>query len=356
MKRPRILARNFEAGETAESFLIAAIASILAIRLFLRITNYPQLGGSGLHIAHLLWGGLLMLAAIIVLLSFIGKTAVTLGSILGGIGFGAFIDEVGKFVTSDNNYFFRPAVALIYVIFIVLFLIVRVLHTRGAYTKREYLVNALRAIEEAAVHDLDEEEKRLAVHYLERSDASLPFVAALKSALAQTNLSPPTNPSLLTRIKILIASFYRYVAQLRLFGLAVTIFFIAQLLVKILYVFVLIFFVGLRREQILDYRVIALVAGQIRHLSFVDWAEIVSSLLSGLFVLGGVLFIRRSRVSAYKMFERSILISIFLTQVFAFYKEQFSALLGLFFNIAVLVALRYMIDREKAAEGIVPRI
>ena len=48
------------------------------------------------------------------------------------------------------------------------------------------------------------------------------------------------------------------------------------------------------------------------------------------------------------MFERSILVSIFLTQVFAFYKEQFSALLGLLFNIVVLAALHFMIERERA--------
>ncbi|MFN2455354.1 MAG: hypothetical protein ABR577_14155 [Pyrinomonadaceae bacterium] len=342
--------RNFEAVGAAESFLVAAVASILAIRLFLNITGYPQLGGNGLHIAHMLWGGLLMLAAIITLLSFLGKTAVTAGAILGGVGFGAFIDEVGKFITSDNNYFFKPAVALIYVIFVLLFLVLRILHARGNFTDREYLINALRAMEEAALYDLDEEEQRLALKYLEQSDGALPLVAALKQTLARTALSPSPSPSLFTRIKNLIADFYRYVAQLPFFSFVVIFFFIAQLFVKAVYVFVLIFFIGLRREQILDYRVIGFVFGQIRHLSFVDWAEIASSFLSGIFVLCGVWLVRRARLNAYRMFERSILVSIFLTQVFAFYKEQFSALLGLFFNIAVLVALRYMIDRERTAE------
>jgi len=50
------------------------------------------------------------------------------------------------------------------------------------------------------------------------------------------------------------------------------------------------------------------------------------------------------------MFERSILVSIFLTQVFAFYKEQFSALFGLLFNIVILLALRFMIERERASK------
>jgi hypothetical protein len=44
--------------------LISRIATVLVIRTELWLTNYPQLGGSGLHIAHLLWGALLMLLAI----------------------------------------------------------------------------------------------------------------------------------------------------------------------------------------------------------------------------------------------------------------------------------------------------
>ena len=41
---------------------------------------------------------------------------------MGGLGFGLFIDKLAKFITSDNNYFFRPAIALIYAIFVLLLL------------------------------------------------------------------------------------------------------------------------------------------------------------------------------------------------------------------------------------------
>jgi hypothetical protein len=104
-----------------ETLIIAGVATVLMIRTQLWLTNYPQLGGHGLHIAHLLWGGLFMLLAIGLLLTFAGRPVLRAAAIVGGVGFGFFIDELGKFVTADNNYFYRPAAALIYLIFVGLF-------------------------------------------------------------------------------------------------------------------------------------------------------------------------------------------------------------------------------------------
>ncbi len=46
------------------------------------------------------------------------------------MGFGLFIDEVGKFVTEDVNYFFRPAVAIIYAVLIYSYVVGRELISR----------------------------------------------------------------------------------------------------------------------------------------------------------------------------------------------------------------------------------
>ena len=50
------------------------------------------------------------------------------------------------------------------------------------------------------------------------------------------------------------------------------------------------------------------------------------------------------------MFQRSILVSIFLTQVFMFYREQWAGLYLLAFNLLMLVALDFMIEREANAD------
>ncbi|HVF86739.1 MAG TPA: hypothetical protein VM866_04080, partial [Pyrinomonadaceae bacterium] len=201
MKKERLLVRNFQAGTYLESFLVAAVASVLVIRLFLQLTGYPQIGGGGLHIAHMLWGGLLMLAAMIILLSFLNRAAARVAAVAGGIGFGTFIDEVGKFVTSDNDYFFQPAVAMIYVIFILIFLTIRAIHKERTYSSAEYLVNALKEMEEAALHNLDEDEKGRALLYLNKCDPADPLVSALKSSLLKVTLRPLPRAGVLTRVR-----------------------------------------------------------------------------------------------------------------------------------------------------------
>ncbi len=122
-------ARNIIGEDLLENFIISAVASLLLIRLYLYITDYPQLGGSGLHIAHMLWGGMLMLVALFISLGCLSHPAHEWAAVLGGIGFGAFIDELGKFITQDNNYFFQPTIAIIYVTFILIYLATRIIFT-----------------------------------------------------------------------------------------------------------------------------------------------------------------------------------------------------------------------------------
>ena len=124
------------------TFLVASVVTVLATRAYLAATGYPQIGGGGLHLAHVLWGGLLMALAMMLLLSYVGPVPRSLGAVLGGVGFGLFIDEVGKFVTSDNDYFYAPTAAIIYLVTVVLVLIVEGLHGRRAHHPAEYLAVA----------------------------------------------------------------------------------------------------------------------------------------------------------------------------------------------------------------------
>lgn len=326
---------------------MAAVSAVLATRLFLHLSGYPSLGGDRLHLAHLMWGGLLMLAAMVVLLSFIGRGPARLASLLGGVGFGLFIDEVGKFVTRDNDYFYEPAVALIYVTFVFLFLSRHAIHDRIAYRPEEYLMNALRETGEYARSDLDEVERTRALEHLGQSDPAHPLTAALREALERARVVDPRAPSPFSRLRTRARATYRRVAGLRGFDLGLIVFFIGQLAVKLAYGALLIFVLGVGWENLLDVAYVGRVAERFRVLSGLEIAQLAASAVSGACVLMGIARLRASRRIAFGWFERAILVSILLVQPFSFYREQFAALVELAFNLVVLAALRSAIRLEE---------
>lgn len=120
----------FDARNLLDVYLASALIAVVATRLFLSLTNYPQLGGEGFHIAHVLWGGLLMAVGTLMLLLAQNPNR-RLAAIVSGAGFGLFIDEIGKFVTSDVNYFYKPAALIIYLTFLVMWVIARWIVTRA---------------------------------------------------------------------------------------------------------------------------------------------------------------------------------------------------------------------------------
>ncbi len=327
--------------------LVSAVAAVLTIRLFLELSGYPELGGAGLHIAHMLWGGLFMLIAIFILLSYLGKTLDRWAAIAGGFGFGIFIDEIGKFVTADNDYFFRPAIALMYICFVFLFLAMHAVHARPRYSQKEYLMNAIQKLEDLVLHDLDPDERRQVLALLKRSDLEDPLVMSLRQVLTNADLVPRRRPGPGHRLRRVLRRLYRRLASLPQFPRIVILIFVVQLLLKLLYAGAILFLAGFGWSAVSSQGVFGWLIGRIEGLSFTDFAQLASSLLSGYFVLLGVLAIRQSRAKAFQLFEQSILVSIFLTQVFAFYREQFFALIGLMFNIALLVFTRYIQRQEK---------
>ncbi|WP_261773187.1 hypothetical protein [Rhodococcoides corynebacterioides] len=141
-RRGRSAVRSAHGTSAVESFVIVAVATILITRAYLEITDYPQVGNGTLHIAHALWGGAGMMAALVIGWLFLGYGARVVAVVLGGIGFGLFLDEVGKFVTRDNDYFYGPASEIMYVTIVAVLVATRVLRDAAEPSPRECLANA----------------------------------------------------------------------------------------------------------------------------------------------------------------------------------------------------------------------
>src|SRR5207237_1728006 len=104
-------ARDFEAGIYLQDLLVSAVVAILLTRLFLGMTGFPRMGGGGLHVAHMLWGGLLMLIALVLLLAVIGKRTKRLAAVIGGGGFVLFVDRLGKLLNGDKAVYFLHTIS-----------------------------------------------------------------------------------------------------------------------------------------------------------------------------------------------------------------------------------------------------
>ncbi len=148
--------------------LLSFAISVSLTRLFLELTGYPQLGRGGLHIAHVLWGGLLLFIAALIPMLFANRWAFTLDSVLAGVGVGLFIDEVGKFITQTNNYFYPPAAPIIYAFFLLVVLVYIEMRRRREHDVRTELYAVLDELEEVLDHDLSDLERTRILARLER--------------------------------------------------------------------------------------------------------------------------------------------------------------------------------------------
>jgi hypothetical protein len=100
-------------------------------------------------------------------------------------------------------------------------------------------------------------------------------------------------------------------------------------------------------------QILSLVEG--RDVTFVHVASMCSSAVAGVLVLAGALKLREGdRVAAYRRFDRALLVSIFVTQIFAFVESQFAAAFGLGIDILLLVTLRAMQRGERHLRRLSP--
>jgi hypothetical protein len=139
--------------------LVSFAATVTATRAFLELTGYPRIGGGELHIAHALFGGLFLFAAALLPILLAGRNVYRAAAVLAGIGIGLFIDEVGKFITTRNDYFYPAAAPLIYATFLLAVLIYLRVRRRIEPDPRSQLLTSLQLVEEAVDNDLQARER-----------------------------------------------------------------------------------------------------------------------------------------------------------------------------------------------------
>jgi hypothetical protein len=292
------------------------VLTVLVTRGLLALTGFPQLGGGGLHVAHVLWGGLLMAVAVVGTLSWAGPVVRPLAAVVGGIGFGLFIDEIGKFVTADNDYFYEPTASLIYVVVVLLVLAGEAIHGRRTRDPHETLAAAAdlavagvaggfsvrarrqaRALADEAGDVRGAAEVRALLDAVEDDAHELPdpigavstFVVRTSRRVVQTSWAP--------RVTVLVLG----LATLYTIGRGI----------------------GL-----------SLASNEL------PWWALIGMLVSGVASLVcsviGLRLVGTDRVRGYEWFRRAVLVNLLLTQIFLFRVDQWSAVSGLVVDLMLL--------------------
>lgn len=331
----KYFAFNADSEEYLDPFLIASIFSVLLIRFFLHATNFPQIGTGSFHIAHMLWGGFFMLIAIVLFAGFLNRPIHKLATVIGGIGFGAFIDELGKYTTADNNYFFEPAIAMIYVVFIVLYLAIRFINKNRKLQSKEYLLNALEITKNMAFYEKTTGLKGKTLKMLHKTDIKEPFAKELIMMVEKFEPHYSRKKDIFDKFIEKIEEAYNSLVGNRFFTTAII----------TIFVLLSIYHFIKASGAITPY-----FNGQALNLNVFEIIELISTVASTLFTVMGISRIFTNRLDAYKFFKISILISIFLTQVFSFYRSQLAALATLILNIVIFAVLQYMISKEQKVD------
>ncbi len=323
----RFFVRSVDLARRLDLFLVAAVASVLGNRAFLAATGYPQVGNGTLHISHAIWGGLMMAIAIIIAVTYINPSMRTVVALLGGIGFGFFIDEVGKYITRDVNYFFKPAFSLIYITFLAMFFSFRFME-RKPFGPNEAVINGLEALKSASTGQLDDTRRLAALELLRTSNATTGLATRVTALLHEVPALVPHQPRWPARTAMR--------ARVRYYEWSTQPGFVAT--VTILFLLRVVALATTTAFVVLD-------GGGIK--GFGEWMTTLTVGLSTLLLLVGIVWLPFSRRQAYRWLDAGLLVSLLIAQVFVYDQEQLVGTIGLAVTLVYWVLLRSAMRAER---------
>lgn len=334
--RRRLPSRAIDAAAYLQAFVLSGVVTVLTVRAYLKATGYPQLGGGGLHIAHVLWGGLLLAVGLGVALVFLGGGARTAGAIIGGIGFGLFIDEVGKFVTTRTDYFYAPAAGIIYGAFALLVLLTQAVRGRMRLTPDERIANALDVVLGGVPGGLTD---RRRIDVLRLVQGAGPTVeAAMVQLLDAVPRREPPPVRFWQRAADRARRLAAWLAARRWLVWPVVVYLVVEPVVTVVSV------------------ALAGVTGELNEQR--EWGAVlgtsVAALITAVLSVRAALLLRRDRLDAFRLFKLALLVDLLVGQIFNFTVNQFGALSALVFDLCLLgvvTAEHRRLRREAALFG-----
>lgn len=333
----------------AEHYLLLSIAafagSVILTRLFLELTNYPHVGGSVLHIAHAIWGGLFLIIAALLPLILANRWIFTVNAALSGLGVGLFIDEVGKFITQQNDYFYPPAAPLIYAFFLLLVLLFFFVRRAGKRTPRAEMYRALDELRELVDNNLDEVELERLISRLEvAGKADQPQIADLsqtiRSFLTETEIPlVPVRPGIVKRVRRWLSFWGERLGRRRHRYLIIIL--LSLMLISTLSTALSLVYIAISPQATFqDVANLFMTESEIESVGTGFWfiLRIALQTLIGLIVAAAIVFlIRREDERGINAALLALLSSLTGVLLLTFYLNQFSAVSSALFQFGILL-------------------
>jgi hypothetical protein len=330
--------------------LLSFALSVSVTRLFLGLTGYPQLGRGNLHIAHVLWGGLLLFIAALIPILYVNRWAYVADAVIAGAGVGLFIDEVGKFITSTNDYFYPPAAPIIYAFFLLTVLLYIEFRRPRKLDARSELYAVLEDFEEVLDQDLSDRERARILDRLNRirQETTNPDFASLVNQLQEFVSSDqlslvPHKPGLIEAAQNWFSSFEtRHIKRRDLQGM-LSVVLLAMGVLSLLYPVQIV--LKVHSPDTISVVMATLVqTGLVRSQAALSWFEMRLGLQAAvglILVIASILFAmgkdRRGTAMAYL----GLLLSLTSVNLLVFYFDQFSTIVTAAAQLVLLLVVVY---------------
>lgn len=341
--------------------LLSFAGSVSITRLFLELSGYPKLGSGEIHIAHVLWGGLFLFASSLLPLIFANRWAYTWSAIFFGIGVGLFIDEVGKFITETNDYFYPSAAPIVYAVFLITLLIFLNTRRKRKQDARSELYALLQGITELLDGDLSHEERDQLLKHIDyvKNNSEKPelneFVESIEIYLHKNlNQIVPHHHTLIEKLQLLYLDFEKkHISQktqkllliISISGLGI---YFLNNAYKVISSFKNIDELQILMNNLINNRLI-------RNASGLNWFEArvgLEGTIGIVLIIGAVLFILNREKLAFQVSTVSIVVMIGLVNLLIFYFDQFSSIISASFEFLILLNLiRYQSRFMKTSDN-----
>ncbi len=352
-RKPIIFLKLIERDNAVRYMMISMLSfvvTVAVVRTFLALTGYPQIGSGTLHIAHVLWGGLILYIAAILPLIYLNPRLHTLEAVLSGVGVGLFIDEVGKFITRQYDYFIPAAASIIYIFFLLIVILLIMIRRPKAVDGRAELVKTLEIVREQLYRPLESIERAHIVSDMDKvieTDPDGLHQVMAKKLLEIVHLDPRAAPA--TQPKAWITSAKKmeaWMTEARLSWLLG----VGMLLLSL---FTLKNPIQLWLGQVIPGSALMafLDAHAGRQIASADApalynTRLILEIVVGLLLLvSGVLLAARKRKLAFNLGYFSLLVSLTVLDMLLFYFEQFSTIAIVLIQLVVLYGVIYYRQR-----------